>query len=86
LSKLIKHCKVFLQGFLSINLIWYIAYLTTDTTVIPNPLIVYRDFGNVLTNHMAIHILYSLRRIGIGLAFSLIIGVPSAYLWHIQRK
>lgn len=86
MSKFLRQCRIFLQGFLSINLIWYIAFLATDTTVIPNPVTVYRNFGNVLTDHMAIHILYSLRRIGIGLAFSLMIGVLIGILMAYSKK
>jgi NitT/TauT family transport system permease protein len=77
---------IFLQGFLSVNLIWLIAYLLTDTTVIPNPLRVYQNFPVVLKDHMLIHILYSLRRIGAGLALSLIIGIPLGILLAYSRK
>ncbi|HWT27516.1 MAG TPA: ABC transporter permease subunit, partial [Mobilitalea sp.] len=84
--KILKHCAVFVQGFLFINLIWLVAYLLTDTTVIPNPFQVYKNFGTVLTDHMLIHILYSLRRIGIGLALSLVIGVPTGILMASSKK
>ncbi|SHO52856.1 NitT/TauT family transport system permease protein [Anaerocolumna xylanovorans DSM 12503] len=77
---------IFVQGFLSINLIWLIAFLLTDTPVIPNPLRVYQSFAIVLKDHMLIHILYSLRRIGAGLAISLIIGVPAGILLAYSRR
>lgn len=77
---------IFVQGFLSINLIWLIAFLLTDTPVIPNPLRVYQSFALVLKDHMLIHILYSLRRIGAGLALSIIIGVPIGILLAYSRK
>ena len=86
MNKLLKQCMIFLQGFLSVNLIWLIAYLLTDTTVIPNPLRVYQNFPVVLKDHMLIHILYSLRRIGAGLALSLIIGIPLGILLAYSRK
>lgn len=75
-----------MQGFLSINLIWLIGYIVTDTTVIPKPLSVYKSFGNVISDHMLIHILYSLQRIGIGLALSLIIGIPTGILMAYSEK
>lgn len=86
MSKLFKRCGIFVQGFLSINLIWLIAYFLTDTSVIPNPILVYKNFGNVLQNHMLIHILYSLRRIGVGLALSLAVGIPIGILMAYSKK
>lgn len=86
MNKLLKQCVIFVQGFLSINLIWLLAFLLTDTPVIPNPLRVYQSFALVLKDHMLIHILYSLRRIGAGLALSIIIGVPIGILLAYSRK
>lgn len=86
MSKLLKQCGVFLQGFLSINLIWFLAYILTDTTVIPNPFFVYKNFGNIVTDKIIIHILYSLRRIGVGLALSLAIGIPIGILMAYSKK
>jgi NitT/TauT family transport system permease protein len=77
---------MFLLGFLSINLIWILAYVLTDTTVVPNPVLVYKNFGNIVTNHIIIHILYSLRRIGIGLALSLVVGIPIGILMAYSKK
>lgn len=86
MNKLLKQCIIFIQGFLSINLIWLIASRLTDTTVIPNPLQVYQNFAVVLKDHMLIHILYSLRRIGAGLVLSLIIGIPTGMLLAYSKK
>lgn len=86
MSKLWKHGKIFLQGFLSINLIWLIGYLFTDTSVIPNPLLIYKNFNNIIYNHMLIHILYSLRRIGVGLLLSLVVGIPIGILMAYSKK
>jgi NitT/TauT family transport system permease protein len=77
---------MFLLGFLSINLIWYLAFLMTDMAVIPNPIRVYQSFASVLSDHIAVHIWYSLRRIGLGLAFSLIIGIPIGILMAYSKK
>ena len=86
MNKLLKQVIIFIQGFLSVNLIWLIAYLLTNTSVIPNPLRVYQSFPIVLKDHMLIHILYSLRRIGMGLALSLIIGIPIGILLAYSKK
>lgn len=84
--KIIKRCMVFLLGFLSVNLVWLIAYLLTDTTVIPSPLLVYQNFDHVIKDHMYIHILYSLKRISFGLLLSLMIGIPIGIIIAYSKK
>ncbi|MDF2485183.1 MAG: transporter, permease protein [Herbinix sp.] len=86
LKKLLKQFLIFIQGFMSVNLIWLIAYLLTDTSVIPNPLRVYQSFPIILKDHMLIHILVSLRRIGAGLTLSLFIGIPLGILLAYSKK
>ncbi len=80
MKKLLKRTGFFLEGFLLIHLIWYIGYLTVRTTVIPNPVTVYQNFGTVFANDILRHILYSLNRIGQGLGLSLLIGIPVGIL------
>ncbi len=80
MKKLLKRMGFFLEGFLLIHLIWYIGYLTVHTTVIPNPVTVYQNFGTVFANDILKHILYSLSRIGQGLGLSLIVGIPIGIL------
>lgn len=77
---------ILLQGFVSINLIWFLASLAVDTPVVPNPLKVYQSFSVVLADHMLIHILYSLKRIGLGLAISLVIGIPLGILLGYSKR
>ncbi len=77
---------MFIRGFLSINLIWLIAYLLTDTPVIASPLKVYQSFSLVLKDHMLIHIIYSLRRVGAGLVLSLLIGIPMGILLAYSQR
>lgn len=89
MKKLLNQICLFLEGFLLINVIWYIGYLTVQTTVIPNPLTVYMNFGKVFGDDILIHILYSLNRIGQGLLLSLLIGIPvgilMAYSYRANR-
>ena len=80
MKKLLNRICLFLEGFLLINLIWYIGYLAANTTVIPNPITVYQNFGTVLADDILIHILCSLERIGLGLGLSLLIGIPVGIL------
>lgn len=86
MNKLFKQCKIFIQGFFLLNLIWFIASILLNTNVIPNPIIVYKDFGSVLTNNIFIHIFYSLKRIGIGLVLSLIVGIPIGILMAYSKN
>jgi NitT/TauT family transport system permease protein len=80
LIKLLKQIKIFIHGFILLNIIWMAAFLLTNTAVIPNPIRVYMNFGTVIEDKMLIHILYSLKRIFLGLALSLIVGIPAGIL------
>jgi NitT/TauT family transport system permease protein len=86
MSKLLKQCEVFIQGFLLLNIIWFISSIVMDVNVIPNPIIVYKNFRIVFTNNIFIHILYSLKRIGIGLFLSLIVGIPTGIMMAYSKK
>lgn len=86
LNRIYKRCLIFIQGFIAINLIWYIAYLLTNTPVIPDPVTVYQSFGRVFADHILVHILYSLKRLGIGLALSLAAGIPLGILMAYSKK
>lgn len=83
---IVKKSVTFLQGFLLLNLLWFVASLVTQTTVIPNPIMVYKNLGNLWTNNVMLHILYSLKRIGIGLAMSLAVGVPVGILMATSKR
>lgn len=76
MNKRHQKCLVFVQGFLLVNLLWLIAHLLLRTNVIPSPIDVYRHLGDAWKDNVILHILYSLRRIAIGLALSLAVGVP----------
>jgi NitT/TauT family transport system permease protein len=86
MKKLLNQLCLFLEGFLLINLIWYAGYLLVRTTVIPNPITVYLNFGTVFANDILAHILYSLRRIGAGLGLSLLLGVPAGILMAYSER
>lgn len=86
MNKLWNQCKTFFQGFLLINLIWFIASVLLDLNVIPNPVNVYKSFARVFTDNVFIHIFYSLKRIGIGLALSLAVGVPIGIVMAYSKR
>lgn len=80
MKKWLHRLGLFIEGFLLVNILWYIGYLILHTTVIPNPFNVYQSFGTVLQDDIFVHILYSLRRIALGLGLSLLIGIPTGML------
>lgn len=86
MKKLLHQFVLFAEGFFLINLLWYAAFLIVHTTVIPNPLVVYQNFGTVFANDILLHILYSLKRIGIGLGLSLAVGVPVGMLMAYSER
>lgn len=73
--KIMKKTFIFLQGFLIINLLWFIASIIMNTNVVPNPLLVYKSFDKIIDNGVILHVLYSLRRVGLGLLYSVIVGL-----------
>lgn len=81
-----KQCKLFIQGFLLLNLFWLIASILLNTTIIPNPIDIYKNFGNIVSDGLLFHILYSLKRIGIGLALSLAVGIPIGIIFAYSKK
>lgn len=86
MKKLVNQIYLFLEGFLLINLIWYLAFLIVHTTVIPSPLTVYQNFGLVIKDNILLHILCSLGRIGQGLILSLLIGIPVGILMAYSKR
>jgi len=78
--------KIFIQGFLLLNLIWLTAAVLLNINVVPNPFLVYKSFERVFTANILLHILYSLRRIGTGLALSLAAGIPIGILMAYSIK
>lgn len=76
INRLQKQLFVFFQGFLMLNLVWTSAYLFTETTVIPNPLLVYQKIPQAFADGIFWHIMYSLYRIFMGLILALGIGIP----------
>lgn len=85
MNKLLKRCAIFAQGFLLINLLWLLASVIGKINVIPSPIDVYRELGNLWTDNVILHILFSLRRIAIGLALSLAAGIPIGILMAYSK-
>lgn len=84
--RVLKKSYIFIQGFLVINLLWLIASLIMNTNVVPNPLLVYKDFGKIINNGLLLHVFYSLKRVGLGLLLSTIIGLIVGILMAVSKK
>jgi NitT/TauT family transport system permease protein len=67
--------KLFLQGFLMVNVLWYILAVIVDIRVLPTPISVYLNLNDLYDNRLHIHILASLYRVVCGVGISLILGV-----------
>lgn len=70
-----KRIKLFLQGFVMVNVLWYIMAVIVDLHVLPTPIDVYLNLGGLYDNRLHIHILASLYRVMSGVGISLIFGV-----------
>ncbi|HAX74136.1 MAG TPA: ABC transporter permease [Firmicutes bacterium] len=78
--KTVKHIKVFLQGFLLLNIIWFIGSHVIDSKALPNPVDVYLSLNILVEKNIMQHILASTYRVGVGLCISLVIGVSIGLL------
>lgn len=85
MNRLIKHGIIFVQGFLLINLLWWLASTLLDINVIPNPILVYKQFPTIFEDNIYIHIGASLKRIGLGLFLSLLVGIPIGILMGYSK-
>jgi len=84
--KMLKKTYVFLQGFLLVNLLWLAASLIMNTNVIPNPLLVYKNFNTIINNGVLFHVFYSLKRVGLGLIFSTAVGLFVGILMAVSDR
>ena len=43
MAKLFKQFKLFIQGFLLLNILWFLASVLMNTNVVPNPIDIYKN-------------------------------------------
>ncbi|HWR60134.1 MAG TPA: ABC transporter permease [Clostridia bacterium] len=77
--------KLFLQGFIMVNILWYLLAVIADTRVLPTPVAVYLDLNGLYDNRLHIHILISLYRVLCGVGISLLLGVSAGLLMAYSR-
>jgi NitT/TauT family transport system permease protein len=81
--KALNRLKLFTQGFIMINILWYLFASTLNLRVLPKPTQIYVNLDKVFTSDLGLHIIVSLYRIiasiGVSLVIGLILGVVMAY-------
>ena len=77
--------KLFVQGFVTINILWYILAVLANTRVFPNPVEVYLNFGKLYDTRLHLHVLVSFYRVLCGVGISLVLGVITGLLMAYSR-
>lgn len=72
--KIRKKLLVFIQGFITFNLLWYLFSLKVNMKILPPPTEVYLNMFKLSDQELYKHILVSLYRVSSGIIVSLIIG------------
>ena len=65
---------------------WYIAFLVLKIPIVPSPIIIYIKIFQIFKKSIAIHALYSMGRVFIGVFISLILGVLLGYLMGYFKR
>lgn len=74
-----KKIIVYAEGFLIINILWYITHFILDSRIVPAPMKVYRSFSLIFKDRIFVHIFVSLGRIGAGVFLALVLGAVIGY-------
>lgn len=80
-----KKLKLFLQGFIMVNILWYLLALIVDTRVLPTPIEVYRNLDHLYDSRFHIHIMASFYRVAWGIGISLLLGVMTGLVMAYSR-
>lgn len=72
--KIRKKLLVFIQGFITFNLLWYLFSLKVNMKILPSPTEVYLNMFKLSDQELYKHVLVSLYRVSSGIIVSLIIG------------
>ncbi len=73
-------------GGIILMLAWYLLALLVDRPIIPNPIDVFIQIGEIFQVKMAVHVAYSLMRIVEGVAIAFLIGVPLGFMMGYFEK
>lgn len=72
--KIRKKLLVFIQGFITFNLLWYLFSLKVNMKILPPPTDVYLNMFKLSNQELYKHVIVSLYRVSSGIIISLIIG------------
>lgn len=72
--KIRKKLLVFIQGFITFNLLWYLFSLKVNMKILPCPTEVYLNMFKLSNQDLYKHVFVSLYRVSSGIIISLIIG------------
>ena len=84
--KAIIKIKLFIQGFVIFNILWYLLAVKIHMRVLPKPTEVYINMLNLNSAKLSIHVLASLYRVAWGLSISIIIGVSIGLLMSYSKS
>lgn len=78
--------KTYLYSFIVITVLWYITFLVIKLPIVPSPVVIYIKIFNIFKKSIAIHALYSIGRVLIGVFISLLLGVMLGYLMGYYER
>jgi NitT/TauT family transport system permease protein len=78
--------KTYLYSFIVITVLWYVAFLVINLPIVPSPMVIYIKIFQIFNKSIAIHALYSIGRVFIGVAIALVLGVLLGYLMGYFEK
>lgn len=84
--KIRKKLLVFIQGFITFNLLWYLFSLKVNMKILPRPTEVYLNMFELSNQELYKHVFVSLYRVSSGIIISLIIGSLIGLLMAYSKK
>ena len=81
-----KSWHFYLPAMILLLILWYVISIIVHLPIIPSPVLVMERLGNIFTQTIAIHALYSLWRIIAGVFLAIITGVPIAVMMGYYKK
>ncbi|WP_245631206.1 ABC transporter permease [Enterococcus canis] len=85
-NRLSKRFLGLILATIVIHVVWWLASVLMNQTVLPNPILVYENFPNLLQNQIELHLLVSLGRVFAGMGIALLLGVALGLLMgRVQR-
>lgn len=78
--------KLFIQGFLLLHILWFLASWIMETAALPNPIKVYGNLPKVFNQGFPIHLAASFYRVFAGLIISLAIGLVMGIIMGVSKR